>query len=150
MILKWLHPIFTFLWVYLPFDRNWPFNWTNFNSLHQRMIWLIIYCFMSRSRIFHLYGDITITSERLQKFRPMLMVLRALEQGGSLSYHTCYDMGPRFFRSHLKDHPTELPLTTHKEMWKICSNPDHHGSPFSPLLRHKRCGGPIETWILTG
>jgi hypothetical protein len=28
--------------------------------------WLIIYCFTSRSRIFHLYGDVTITDEELQ------------------------------------------------------------------------------------
>jgi hypothetical protein len=32
----------------------------------------IIYGFTSRSRIFHLYGDITIAGEGLQKFRPML------------------------------------------------------------------------------
>jgi hypothetical protein len=29
--------------------------------------------------------------------------LRAFEQGGSLSCHTCCDMGPRFLRSHPKD-----------------------------------------------
>jgi hypothetical protein len=28
--------------------------------------WLIIYCFTSRSRIFHLYGDVTIAGEGLQ------------------------------------------------------------------------------------
>ena len=31
------------------------------------------------------------------------------------------------------------------------STPDPHGSPISRLLRHTRgCGGPIQTWILTG
>jgi hypothetical protein len=39
---------------------------------------LIIYCFTSRARIFHLYGDV-------------------LSREGSLSCHTCCDTGPRFF-----------------------------------------------------
>jgi hypothetical protein len=34
--------------------------------------WLIIYGFTSRSRIFHLYGDVTIAGEVLHKFRPIL------------------------------------------------------------------------------
>jgi hypothetical protein len=34
--------------------------------------WLIIYGFTSRSRIFHLYGDVTIVGEGLQNFTPML------------------------------------------------------------------------------
>jgi hypothetical protein len=38
----------------------------------------------------------------------------------------------------------------HKGMWRIYSNPDPHGSPFSRLLRHTwGCGGPILTRILT-
>jgi hypothetical protein len=32
----------------------------------QSIDWLIICCFMSRSRIFHLYGDVTIAAEGLQ------------------------------------------------------------------------------------
>jgi hypothetical protein len=44
-----------------------------------------------------------------------------------LSCHTCCNMGPQFFWSHLKDRP------------------------FSHLLRHTRgCGGSILIWILTG
>jgi hypothetical protein len=35
-------------------------------GLHAVLIWLIIYGFTSRSRIFHLYGDITIAGEGLQ------------------------------------------------------------------------------------
>jgi hypothetical protein len=43
------------------------------------------------------------------------------------------------------------PLTTHKGMWRIYSNPDSHGSPISRLLRHTRgCGGTILTLILRG
>jgi hypothetical protein len=41
---------------------------------------LIIYCFMSRSIIFHLYGDVTITSEGLQNLG-QCSALRAFEQG---------------------------------------------------------------------
>jgi hypothetical protein len=75
---------------------------------------LIVYCFTSRSRIFHL---------RAAKFRR-----RAFEQGGTLSCHTCCDTGPRFFQSHPKDCPIQLPLPTHKGMWRIYSNPDPHGN----------------------
>jgi hypothetical protein len=42
---------------------------------------LIIYCFTSRSRIFHSYGDVNITSERLQNLG-LCSALRAYEQGG--------------------------------------------------------------------
>jgi hypothetical protein len=42
---------------------------------------LIIYCFTSRLRIFHLYGDVTITSEGLQNLG-LCSALRAFEQGG--------------------------------------------------------------------
>jgi hypothetical protein len=42
---------------------------------------LIIYGFTSRSRIFHLYGDVTIADEGLQNFG-LWLALRAFEQGG--------------------------------------------------------------------
>jgi hypothetical protein len=39
----------------------------SFADKHNRQIdWLIIYSFTSRSRIFHLYGDVTIAGEGLQ------------------------------------------------------------------------------------
>jgi hypothetical protein len=58
---------------------------TNLLSVIMQMIdyyyWLIIYCFTSRSRIFHLYGDVTNTGERLQNLG-LYSALRAFEQGG--------------------------------------------------------------------
>jgi hypothetical protein len=42
---------------------------------------LIIYGFTSRSRIFHLYGDVTIAGEGLQHLG-LCLALRAFEQGG--------------------------------------------------------------------
>jgi hypothetical protein len=42
--------------------------------------WLIIYGFTSRSRIFHLYGDVTITGEGLQKLG-LCSAFRTFEQG---------------------------------------------------------------------
>jgi hypothetical protein len=36
------------------------------------------------------------------------------------------DAEPQFFRSHLKDHPNQSPLTTHEGIWRIYSNPDPH------------------------
>jgi hypothetical protein len=42
---------------------------------------MIIYSFTSRSRIFHLYGDITITGEGLQNLG-LCSALKAFFQGG--------------------------------------------------------------------
>jgi hypothetical protein len=42
---------------------------------------LIIYSFTSRSRIFHLHGDVTFAGERLQNLG-LCSALRAFEQGG--------------------------------------------------------------------
>jgi hypothetical protein len=42
---------------------------------------LVIYCFTSRSRIFRLYGDVTITGEVLQNLG-LCSALRVFEQGG--------------------------------------------------------------------
>jgi hypothetical protein len=44
--------------------------------------WLIIYGFTSRSRIFHLHGNITIAGEGLQNVG-LCSALRAFEQGGT-------------------------------------------------------------------
>jgi hypothetical protein len=43
----------------------------------------VYYCFTSRSRIFHLYGDVTIAGEGLQNLG-LCSALRAFEQGGIL------------------------------------------------------------------
>jgi hypothetical protein len=50
-----------------------------------------------------------------------------LSREGSLLCHTCCDMGPRFFWSHPKDRPIQLPFMTYKELWRIYFNPDPHG-----------------------
>jgi hypothetical protein len=50
--------------------------------------WLIIYGFTSRSRIFHLYGDVTITGEGLQNLG-LCSALRAFEQGGIFIMPSC-------------------------------------------------------------
>jgi hypothetical protein len=91
-------------------------------ELHVQVDWLIIYCFTSHSRIFHLYGDVTIDGEGLQN-SGLCSALRA----GSLSCHTCCDTGPWFFWSHPKDRPIQSPLTTRMGMRRTYSNPDPHG-----------------------
>jgi hypothetical protein len=53
---------------------------------------MIIYCFTSRSRIFHFYGDVAIAGEDLQN-----LGLRSALREGSLSCHACYDMWYLFF-----------------------------------------------------
>jgi hypothetical protein len=71
--------------------------------------------------------SLTIAGEGLQNIG-LCSALRAFEQEGYLSCHTCCDTGPRFFRSHPKDRPIQSSLTTHEGMWKIYSNPDPHGA----------------------
>jgi hypothetical protein len=47
----------------------------------QLVDWLIIYCFTSHSRTFHLYGDVTNIGEGLQNL-DLYLALRVIEQGG--------------------------------------------------------------------
>ena len=61
-------------------------------------MWLIVYCLSSHSRIFHSYGDVTITGERLQ-ILTYTRRLRPLSSEGSLACHTCCDTGHPFLRS---------------------------------------------------
>jgi hypothetical protein len=85
--------------------------------LNREMInWLIIYCFTSRSRIFHWYGDVTIAGEGLQKLG-LCSALRVFEQGGI------------FIVPHLLWHGTSgFPV-----IWMTV--------PLSRLLRHTRGNG---------
>jgi hypothetical protein len=48
---------------------------------HNIFVWFDYLLFTSRSRIFQLYGDVTIAGERLQNLG-LCLVLRAFEQGG--------------------------------------------------------------------
>jgi hypothetical protein len=59
---------------------------------------------------------------------------------GSLFCNTCCNTGPRFFRSHPKDQPILLPLTTYKGIRRTYFNQDPHGS-----LCLYRCN--IEHWL---
>jgi hypothetical protein len=49
--------------------------------LHQQKLIDYIYCFTFHSRIFHLYGSVTMTGEGLQNLG-LYSALRAFEQGG--------------------------------------------------------------------
>jgi hypothetical protein len=51
------------------------------SNLSESVELLVIYDFTSRSRIFHLYGDVTTVGEGLQNLG-LCSVLRAFEQGG--------------------------------------------------------------------
>jgi hypothetical protein len=83
--------------------------------------WLIIYSFTSRSRIFHLYGDVPIAGEGLQNLG-LCSVLRAFEQGD------LYRATPAVTR--------DLDF----------SGLIRRTAPFSRLLRHTGgCGGSILT-----
>jgi hypothetical protein len=67
-------------------------------------------------------GDVTIAGEGLQN-----LGLCSLSRKGSLSFHTCCNTGPRFFRSHPKDRPIKSPLTTRMGIRRTYSNLDPHG-----------------------
>jgi hypothetical protein len=102
-------------------------------SYNSKIVCLFIYSFTSRSRICHLYGDVTISGEELHaKFRPMLGAQGLWAGGIFIAPHLLWacDTGPQFFRSLPKDRPIQSPLTTYMGMWRIYSN------PFSRLLRH--------------
>jgi hypothetical protein len=92
---------------------------------------VFIYCFMSRSRIFHLDVNVTIAVEGLQtKFKPMLSA-QGLWAGGV------------FIVPHLLWHgvlvfpvSSEGPPYPHKGMWRTYSNPDPHGWTFQKNPSH--------------
>jgi hypothetical protein len=88
--------------------------------------WLIIYGFTSRSRIFHLYGDVTIAGEGLQ-ILGLCSALRAFEQRGIFIVPHLLWHGVSVFRSHPKDRPIQSPLTARMGMQRIYSNPDPPG-----------------------
>jgi hypothetical protein len=97
-------------------------------TLHIDYHWLIIYCFTSRSRIFRLSGDVTITGEGLQNLG-LCSALRASKQGGIFTVsHLLWHWNSVFFQCHLKDRPIYSPITTQQGTWRIHSNPDPHGS----------------------
>jgi hypothetical protein len=86
----------------------------------QRIDWLIIHWFTSHARIFHLYGDVSITGKGLQNLG-LCLALRAFEQGGNFIVQHLLWHGTSIFQSHPKDHPIQSHLTTHKGMLRIDS-----------------------------
>jgi hypothetical protein len=98
--------------------------------------WLIEY---SRSRIFHLYGEITITGEGVQNLG-LCSALRAFEQGGVFIVpHLHWDTGPRFFWFHPKDRTIQSPHTTRMGMRRTYSISDPHA-----VINHLRFYVPLK------
>jgi hypothetical protein len=78
--------------------------------------WLIIYCFTSRSRLFHLHGDVTIAGEGLQKLG-LCSALRAFEHGGI------------FIVPHLLWHRTSIfPVSSEVPPHSVASYDTHGGA----------------------
>jgi hypothetical protein len=86
---------------------------------------------------FYWYGDITISKEGLQNLG-LCVAFGSLSRDGSLSCHTCCDMGPQFFRSYPKDCPIQSSPTTHNGMWRTYSIPDPHRGYGAEVLLLKR------------
>jgi hypothetical protein len=105
-------------------------TWTKVTQVSDVAHGPLVYCFTSRSRIFHLYGDVTITSEGLQNLG-LWTALRAFEQGRifmvtqGLSFSNLIQRTASF--SCLLRH-------THKGMWRIYFNLNSHGSKKVKLL----------------
>jgi hypothetical protein len=116
---------------------------------------IIIYCFTSCSRIFHLYEDVTITGEGLQNLgqcsvqglragRDLNRATPAVTQG--LCFSSLIRRTAPFSR--LLPHTRgcggsilariyQSPFTTHVGMWRIYSCPDPHGYHFYMFLLKK-------------
>jgi hypothetical protein len=113
------------------------------------LLWALLY-FTTRSRIFHLYGDVTIASEWLQNLG-LCSVFRAFEQGGIFIVSHLLIHRALVFPVSSEECPIQSPLTTHKGlgMWRIYSMADPHhanGSPFSRFWQQARgCWGPTCT-----
>jgi hypothetical protein len=71
---------------------------------------LFVYSFTPPSRIFHLYGDVTITGKGLQNL-VLYSALRAFEQRGI--FIMLRHRASVFFRSYPKDRLIKSPLTPH-------------------------------------
>ena len=81
--------------------------------LNARLTYLLIYGFTSRSRIFHIYGDVTIAGEGLQNFG-LCSALRAFEQGGIFILPHLRRHEASVFPVSSKDSPIQSLLTTHE------------------------------------
>jgi hypothetical protein len=86
---------------------------------------LIVYCFMSHSRIFHLYElDVTITGEGLQNLGLLVYsALRIFEQGRIFVVPHLLWHGTSVFPVSSEGPPlVQSPLTTHKGLWRTYSS----------------------------
>jgi hypothetical protein len=100
----------------------------NFKILYMDFFydWFIaFYCFTSRSKIFHLYGDVTIAGEGLHNLC-LCSAPRAVEQGRIFIVPHLLWHGTSVFPVSPKGRPTQSPFTTHKGVWRTYSNPDPH------------------------
>jgi hypothetical protein len=69
-----------------------------------------------------------------------------LSRDGFLSCHIYCDTGPPFSRSHLNDRLIQSPLTTHKGMWRIYSNPDPQSRPIRMPRSWEFCCSSFRSW----
>jgi hypothetical protein len=97
---------------------NGPRIWNTRCGFHLK-VFLFIFCFTFRSKIFHSYGDATIADERLQNLG-LCSALRAFDQEGIFIVPHLRWHGASVFR------PIQSPLTTHKGMWRTYSYLDPH------------------------
>ena len=79
--------------------------------------WLFMYIIFRLVKEHFFYIETSSLLAKSCKIKAFPLWLWPLRRFGSLSCLTCYDTGPRFTRSHPKDHLDSLPLTTTRGYW---------------------------------
>jgi hypothetical protein len=92
----------------------------------QQLDWLIIYGFTTRSRIFHLYGDVTIAGEGLQNLG-LCSMLGAFEQAGIFIVPHLLLHGTSVFPVSSEGPPHLVAFYDTQGVWRTYSYPDPHG-----------------------
>jgi hypothetical protein len=124
---------------YLPLEKGYPLHFNKIESHPPKddlcQVWLklaqwfwrrlIISCFTSRWRVFHLYGDVTIIGEGLQNLG-LCSVLRAFDQGVIFIVPHLLWHGALVFLVSSEGPPIQSPLMTCMGMQRTYSKPDLH------------------------
>jgi hypothetical protein len=113
--------------------------------IKRKIYHLMIYCFTSRSRIFHLYGDVTNAAEGLQNLG-LCFALWAFEQGGIVVVPQLLWHGTLVFSVASEGPPHLVASYGNMGMWGIYSNPDAHGSRLKRLIDYVVFDVPLKSF----
>lgn len=92
-------------------NESHPYN--NQPLTDEKIVWLVVFCLMSCSKILHSYGEVNITSDEIQNLGLRSSLYMAYEQEGSLWWHTYCDTESWFSRTRVKNYPIFCRLVWH-------------------------------------